>query len=205
MVGFNRRFSPLARELKRFFSSRREPLIMNYRVNAGAIPGTSWIHDPAQGGGRILGEVCHFVDFLSDLCAARPRLVFAQAAQGGSARSDDNVVISISFADGSVATIAYVATGDATAGKERLEVLGDGAWAQLDDYRELRLRRGGKERVVRKLSADKGHRAEVREFFDAVRVGGPPPIAIVDIAASSRATFAVVESLASGRPVEVEI
>jgi predicted dehydrogenase/NADPH:quinone reductase-like Zn-dependent oxidoreductase len=203
-VGFNRRFSPLARELFAFFEKRRSPLVMHYRVNAGEIPADSWIHDPAVGGGRIIGEGCHFIDFCAYLAGAPPVSVFAQGiSPAGGARADDNVDISVRFADGSLATIAYVATGDATAGKERLEVLGDAASAVLEDFRTLSLRRSGKERKVKKMGQDKGHRAGVLAFIEAIKAGGAPPIPVATIAAVTEATFAAVESLATGEPVSL--
>jgi len=133
-VGFNRRFSPLAQELAAFLAKRQTPLAMHYRVNAGEIPADSWIHDPAIGGGRIIGEGCHFIDLCAFLAGAPPVSIYAQGiSPKGAARSDDNVTMSVKYGDGSVATITYVATSDTTAPKERLEVMGDGALAVLDD------------------------------------------------------------------------
>ncbi|HEY2028139.1 MAG TPA: bi-domain-containing oxidoreductase [Myxococcales bacterium] len=201
-VGFNRRFAPLAIELAEAFAKRKAPLVLHYRVNAGEIPGESWIHDPAVGGGRIIGEACHFVDFCSFLTGATPVSVFAQGVSPvGTARSDDNVTLSLRYSDGSLATIAYVATGDPSAGKEHVEVIGDGKLAVLDDFRSLTVRAGGKERTSKKLGQDKGHAAGVARFLDAVKAGGPAPIAIESLAATTEATFAAVESLATGEPV----
>jgi predicted dehydrogenase len=203
-VGFNRRFSPLAAELRGFFEKRAGPLVMHYRVNAGQVPADSWIHDPAVGGGRILGEACHFIDLCSFVAGAGPVSVYAQGVEGrGAARADDNVTLSLKLGDGSLATIGYVATGDAAAGKERLEVLGDGAQVVLDDFQRLTLRRGGKERVIRRASQDKGHAAGVAAFVRAVREGGPPPVASEIVEAVSLATLAAVESLATGEPVRL--
>src|ERR1039457_5528110 len=168
LVGYNRRFSPLARELSAFLAGRRAPLVMCYRVNAGAIPAESWIHDPVIGGGRIIGEVCHFIDLAAYLAGAPPISVRCQGvAPGTSARNDDNVLVTVGFGDGSLCSIAYVASGDASAGKERLEVMGDGASAVLEDFRMLELRRAGKRRVIRKLMQDKGHAAEMQAFVAA--------------------------------------
>ncbi len=204
LVGYNRRFSPLARELASFLAGRRAPLVMCYRVNAGAIPAESWIHDPAIGGGRIIGEVCHFIDLATFFAGAPPVSVSCQGvAPGSSARNDDNVLVTVGFGDGSLCTIAYVASGDASAGKERLEVIGDGAWASLEDFRLLELRRGGKRRVIRKLAQDKGHTSELRAFVEAVRSGGPQPIDLRTIAAVSRATFAAMDSLRDGLPRKI--
>lgn len=202
-VGYNRRFSSLAVELRRFFAERAAPLILQYRVNAGQIAPDSWIHDPAVGGGRIIGECCHFIDLCSFLVGAPPVSIFAQGVEpAGEARADDNVTLSLRFRDGSVATVAYVATGDARAGKERLEVMGDGALAVLEDFRRLELRRAGRRRVVRKLVPDKGHRAEVAAFVSAVRTG-VAPISLDSLAATSRATFAALQSLRAGEVVHL--
>jgi predicted dehydrogenase len=201
-VGFNRRFSPLARELAAFYEKRRTPLVMHYRVNAGEIPADSWIHDPAVGGGRIIGEGCHFIDLCAFVAGASPVSVYAQSiSPAGAARADDNVTLSVRFADGSLATIAYVAIGDATAGKERLEVLGDGSVAVLEDFRTLTLRRNGRARTSKKMGQDKGHRACVAAFLDAIKTGGSAPIPVETLAAVTEATFAAVESLATGEPV----
>jgi predicted dehydrogenase len=202
-VGYNRRFSPLGEELARFFSGRREPLVMHYRVNAGQIPSESWIHDPAIGGGRIIGEVCHFIDFCAFLAASSPTTVYAQAVgPAGAARADDNVDLSVRFADGSLATIAYVATGDPTVGKEHVEVLGDGAYAALDDFRDLLLVRGGRRKHVKKAAQDKGHRACAAAFIEGMR-GTREPQGLASLASITRATFAAVESLSTGEPVAV--
>lgn len=201
MVGFNRRFSPMAREMSAFFANRRSPLIMCYRVNAGPIPPESWLHDPAVGGGRIIGEVCHFIDFAAFLAGAPPVSVHCQGvAPGSAARNDDNVLITVGLGDGSLCTIAYVATGDASAGKEHFEVMGGGSSAVLEDFRSLELRRGGKRRTIRRLMQDKGHAAELHAFVEAVRTGGPSPIDTVTLASVSRATFAAMASLRDGSP-----
>jgi polar amino acid transport system substrate-binding protein len=204
MVGYNRRFSPLALELAAFLAGRRAPLVMSCRVNAGTIPADSWIHDPAVGGGRIVGEICHFIDLAAFLAGAPPTSVHCQGvAPGSSARNDDNVLVTVGFGDGSVCSIAYVASSDASVGKERFEVMGDGAWAVLEDFRYLELRRAGKRRVMRKLVQDKGHAAELRAFVAAIRGGGPHPIEPATMAAVSLATFAAVESLRDGLPRKI--
>lgn len=197
-VGFNRRFSPLARELKRRLALRSTPLVMHYRVNAGPLPASAWLHDPAVGGGRIVGEACHMFDLCAFLAGARPVRVFAERAGA----SEEDVAISVRFLDGSVATIAYASVGDPTYPKERLEVLAGGAVAVLDDFRSLELSQGRRERSA-PLFQDKGHQAGVEAFVHAVLSGGPPPIPYADLAATTRATFAVLSSLASGGPVEV--
>jgi polar amino acid transport system substrate-binding protein len=198
MVGFNRRFSPLARELKGAFGRRRGPLVMQYRVNAGPLPADSWLKDPAVGGGRLVGEGCHFVDFCSYLADAPVTRVYAERA----GESEDDVVVSLRFADGSVGTVHYVASGDPAYPKERVEVLGDGRVAVLDDFRSLEVAHG-KRRRSSSLLQDKGHAAEAQAFVDAVRRGLPAPIPYDSLVATTRATFAALESLATGLPVNV--
>jgi predicted dehydrogenase/threonine dehydrogenase-like Zn-dependent dehydrogenase len=197
-AGYNRRFAPLARELLAAFAGRKAPLLMVARIDAGAVPAGSWLHDPAQGGGRLLGECGHFIDLCALWAGAAPVSVFAQAAGGG-----DNFALSVRYGDGSVATIAYAAAGDASGSKERYEVMGDGCTAVLEDFRRLEVRRGGKRRATSKLLQDKGHRAEVAAFISAAQ-SGLPPVALATLAAVSRATFAAVESLRTGAPVSLD-
>jgi predicted dehydrogenase len=204
MVGFNRRFAPLVQRIAGHFAGRGAPLVMHYRVNAGFIPPEHWVHDPVEGGGRILGEGCHFVDVLHALAGAPPVRVFAESIGAGSRfRGDDNVAITIRFADGSVGTVTYTAAGDATLGKEYLEVWGEGAVAILDDFRSLVLAKNRKQEKVKAANQDKGFEEEMRRFVAAVKSGGPMPIPFAELAASTRATIAAMESLQRGAPVDV--
>lgn len=202
MVGFNRRFAPLVARLREHFQARTHPLVMSYRVNAGSIPNDHWVHDPVEGGGRILGEACHFVDLLHALAGGAPLRVSAQCiAGGGRYRGDDNVILTISFADGSIGTVVYTAAGDDRMPKERLEVFGEGAMAVLEDFRSLELSRGGRSRRQRTANQDKGFEEEIRRFLDAVRCGGPMPIPFEEAAASTWATLAAVDSLRQGSSI----
>lgn len=202
MVGFNRRFAPMAKQLKSFLGSSSGPLVMHYRVNAGMLPKDHWINDPEQGGGRILGEVCHFVDFLSFLCGAAPVTVYASAIPRGA--EDQDAIIRLAFSDGSIGTIHYVCSGDRAFGKERVEVFGGGTVAVLDDFRRLELVRHGRKQVYRSwLRQDKGHRAEWQEFAAAIRSGGPAPIRFDEIFATTLATIRIAESLRSGQQEHV--
>jgi len=204
MVGFNRRFAPMARKMKVFLSAAGGPFAMHYRVNAGMLPKDHWINDPEQGGGRILGEVCHFVDFLSFLCEADPVTVQATAIPRSS--EDQDVVASIEFTGGSTGTIHYLCSGDRVFGKERVEVFGNGAVAVLDDFRKLELVRHGKQQSFRAwIRQDKGHRAEWQEFLQAIRIGGPAPIGFEEICSTTLATIRIAESLRSGRQEKVQL
>jgi len=196
-VGFNRRFSPLARQLAERLAGRRGALQMQYRVNAGSLPDGSWLKDPAEGGGRIVGEACHMVDLCTFLAGTPPVRVYAERAGAG----EDDVLLTLRFADGSTAGISYSACGDPSYPKERLEVLGDGAVAVLDDFRALEFSRGKRDRRSLVLQ-DKGHAAEVRAFAEALKTG-VAPIPYDMLAAVARATFAALESLATGQPVDI--
>lgn len=204
MVGFNRRFAPLVEKIAANFADRAAPLVMHYRVNAGFIPPEHWIHDPVEGGGRILGEGCHFVDLVHFLAGAAPTRVFAECIGGGSRfRGDDNVAITLRFADGSIATVLYTAMGDARLGKEYLEVYGEGSVAILDDFRTLLLSKRGKQQRTKAANQDKGFEVEMKRFIAAAKSGGPMPIPFEQLVATSRATLAVLESLRSGAPVDL--
>ncbi len=195
-VGFNRRFAPMAQRLKEFIQGAGEPLVAAYRINAGYLPPTHWTQDPRQGGGRIIGEGCHFVDFLTFLVGQPPVSVQAQALPDAGRYKQDNVVVTLGFSDGSLGTITYLANGNKSLPKEKLEVFCAGRAAVLDDFRTLELVKDGKRQVIRnRFGQDKGHQACWKAFLDAVRAGGPPPIAYQDLIGVTRATFAAVERL----------
>jgi predicted dehydrogenase/threonine dehydrogenase-like Zn-dependent dehydrogenase len=201
-VGFNRRFAPFIVELKQHVGHIREPLVLNYRVNAGYIPPQHWTHDPAQGGGRLLGEGCHFIDLLIYLAGSAPRKITTHALPDGGRYAQDNLLITLEFANGSLGTITYVANGDKGFGKECLEIFGGGLSARLDDYRTLRIRQGkhSVERVAR-LRQDKGHRAEWQALVDHLTGHGRLPITFEDIIRSTQATLSAQRSLLAGEPV----
>jgi predicted dehydrogenase len=205
MVGFNRRFATLAIRLKNFARDIHEPLAIHYRVNAGFLPADHWLNDPQQGGGRIIGEVCHFVDFLCLLIGSRVVHVETRSLPNPGQYSNDNVECSLRFADGSLGTISYFANGDRSYSKERIEVFGGGCVAVLEDFRRLELIRHGRKRTFRSLlRRDKGHRGEWQAFADAIRTGEPSPIALDEIVNTMRAAFALEESRCLGRAIDVD-
>lgn len=204
MVGYNRRFAPLTGRLMEFFADVREPKVVQYRVNAGYVPRDHWTQDPRIGGGRIIGEACHFVDFASFVIGERPSDVSAAALPDSDCYSGDNAVITIRYPSGGLATIAYLACGANSMGKERIEVSAGGRTAVLEDFRSLMLHSRGRAKTRREwLRQDKGHRAECRAFMEAITTTGKWPVALHDLAATSRATFAALESVRTGRPVAV--
>ena len=198
MVGYNRRFAPLAAEVRKLFV--QGPLAMIYRINAGPIPPDSWIQDPETGGGRIIGEVCHFVDLLNWLGGASPESVFATVLDDPR-RLADTVQISLLYKNGSIGAISYLANGDRRLPKERLEVHGHGMSAVLDDFRRLTIYRDGNRSVVKRAAQDKGQKHMVQRFLEAARSGGGPPIELEEIFSTSRVTFQVLESIRIGQQV----
>ncbi len=199
MVGFNRRFAPLALQLREF-AQTGEPVVLSYRVNAGFLPPEHWTQDPDQGGGRLLGEGCHFIDFSNWFVGEAPSQVYAQSMADAGRYRQDNLVIVLTYPSGSVATVTYVANGDRQAGKERIEVTSGERLAVLEDFRELTMHGSrGTRRVKSRLEADKGHRAEVQQFLAAVAGRQPAPMAWAEIEASMLATFAAQDSLALGQ------
>jgi predicted dehydrogenase len=193
LVGFNRRFAPMATALRAALSGRG-PLTMTYRVNAGALPAGHWLNDPATGGGRIIGEGCHFIDLLSSL-TGDAEITSVQALAAGRPRGPaEDVVIQIGFEDGSAGQILYTAKGDPSFGKERLEAHAGGASALIDDFRSGTLRRGGKSQSLG--APGKGHREEIDALLAAVRGQAPAPITLATMVAVTRATFRVHAALA---------
>jgi len=205
MVGFNRRFAPLAESLKAFVDEGGEPALIHYRVNAGPLPPDHWLHDPEAGGGRILGEGCHFIDFACFLGGALPTRVWASGVPDGTRYREDNLHITVEMENGSRAVITYTAAGDRALGKERCEVFCGGGMGILDDFRTLELARGGKVRKQKsRLRQDKGHGAEWARLAESLRSGGASPIALVDLVGSTLATIAAQEALRSAAPVDID-
>ena len=205
MVGFNRRFSPSARAAREHFADRASPLSINYRVNGGRVPRAHWVHDPRIGGGRIIGEVCHFIDLIHFLTGSLVTRVYAEAISSSNHEiiDDDSVFITLRLADGSNASIAYLAEGDGALPKERIEIFGSGKSFVIDDFRIAGAWANGRETKTKLRAQDKGQKEEVRAVCAMVRDGGPSPIALNDLATTTRATFRVLESLRTGLPVEV--
>lgn len=205
MVGFNRRFSPLAQRAKEFFRGRDTPLSILYRVNAGRIPKEHWTQIADEGGGRIVGEVCHFIDLMQYFTEAPPVFVFAEAIGAKSSKivDADSVFITLRFADGSNGSVAYLSEGDKAFAKERVEIFGGGRVFVLDDFRRATLYKDGREEQVALKAQDKGQQAEVRQVCASVLGGGAAPISLDELAATSRATFRVLDSLRERHPFEL--
>jgi predicted dehydrogenase len=197
----------MARELKAFLQGVREPLFIHYRVNAGYIPPDHWVHDPAEGGGRIIGEMCHFVDFLIFLTGSLPVQVSAMALPNQGRYRDDNVAVTLKFANGSVGVIMYAANGDKAFPKERVEVFGGGATAVLDNFRRLEMVQEGSRKVSKsRFRQDKGFGGEWQAFLQAVRAPSSlVPLPFQEIQATSLTTFAIIDSLHQDESIRISL
>jgi predicted dehydrogenase/threonine dehydrogenase-like Zn-dependent dehydrogenase len=192
VVGYNRRFAPFAVAARDAFAGRRSGLVMSARINAGRIAPGAWAVDSEEGGGRVVGEACHFVDLLSFWAGSPPTEESAHAiGPGGGWDRADNLVIGLSFADGSVGSILYSAMGDPSVSKERYELMAEGKVAVIDNWRTLEVTSRGKTRTTRALRPDKGHAEEARAFIEAAVRGAPSPMPWADIEAATLATFAI--------------
>lgn len=196
MIGFNRRFSPLVAKMKSLLGGVRAPKAFVYTCNAGAIPADHWTQDAEKGGGRLVGEACHFVDLLRYL-ADSPIAQFQVMTMGrnpGMAVTDDKAVITLQFEDGSIGTIQYFANGGKRFPKERLEVFAADAVLQLDNYRTLRGFGWPRFKKQSLWVQDKGQEACVREFLDAIRNGNEGPIPLEQIWEVSRISVEIAEA-----------
>ena len=206
MVGFNRAFSPSAVEIKRLLGERREPMMIGCRINAGYVDPESAGHDPDIGGGRIIGEACHFVDLIQFFTDAVPVNVYAETVSGGSGTylSGDNVTATIKMSDGSVGTIMYTAAGDKAFPRERVEIFCDGAVYVIDNFKGWQMSRQGHRGGRRRRTVDRGYRGEMATLFDCVRGSRPFPISFESYVLTSLATFCIEESRRKGVPVAVD-
>ncbi len=194
MTGFNRRFSPLAQQLKSSIIHRPSSIYAHYRINAGYIPLNHWTQDEQIGGGRIIGEACHFIDLITYLVGASPISVAARALPDVGKYREDNVSMTFAFPDGSIGIVDYLANGDKSFPKERLEVFCEGQISILDDYVSLTTIEDGKKKETR-MAQDKGWKNEISAFAKAIKDGDEPPIPYEQLIGVTKATFAAVESL----------
>lgn len=203
MVGFNRRFSPAAQLVRTELESLDQPVVINYRINADKLDREHWSLDPEIGGGRIVGEVCHFIDLIQFLCGSDPIEVSASSASNDnhSLPDQDNVVITLRMANGSLGQITYTSLGNKILPKERLEAFcGGKAWI-IDDFRHVTTMAGSGKRTV--SVAGKGHKEEVFKFLDAMKQGSEMPLSFHSIYMTTLATFKILDSLSTHLPQSV--
>lgn len=206
MVGFNRRYSAHALKVRELFGPRMNPLVMNYRVNAGAIDGTHWVQDRAVGGGRIIGEGCHFVDLMQFICGGAVSTVSSVSiGHHDSGITNDQAIVSLEFTDGSIGSLVYAAGGDSAMPKERLEVCGNGKSAVLGDFTLTEMFAAGRRQTFKTLKQDKGFGQEMELFCSAIMDETVELPGIDEIEAVTRACIAAEQGLITGERYRLEI
>jgi len=198
MLGFNRRFSPHVQKINELFSDEAQKAI-NIRMNARAVPDTHWVHDPELGGGRIIGEVCHFIDLAMFIAGSEITSVFANDMYDTKGLCD-TVSISLKFSNGSVASISYVSNGNKSVPKEYIEVFCNGRVAIIDDFKKMTIH-GKKKSKFNLSSQNKGHKEEVVRFLGAIKNGSKCPVPFQESYLSTLATFAVIDSIKNNTPI----
>ncbi|MFP6641532.1 MAG: Gfo/Idh/MocA family oxidoreductase, partial [Myxococcota bacterium] len=199
MVGYNRRFSSHARAIRETFETRTEPMGIEYSVAAGTTPRNTWITDPEEGGGRIIGEVCHFIDLCTYLVQREPVRVYAQAL-GRDPETDDSIQALITYADLSTASISYLARTNSQLAKERFVVSAGGKTAICDNFKSTQILGGT---GVKHLNQDKGQAMAIKEFVDALRNGRGSPFKPAELLSTSEVTFAIIDSLRTNQTVRI--
>lgn len=199
MIGFNRRFSPHTQEIRQKLGSGKMSMI--YRINAGNIPADNWIQDLQMGGGRIIGEVCHFIDLMTYICGSKPCKVMASALPDNQ-NLNDTINIIIEFLNGSTGVVAYYANGSKSLKKEYFEVYAAGTTAIIEDFNKTTIYGKGSPSVFKTHSQDKGQKTMVNSYFEHIR-NGETPIPMDEIFAVTTATFAALKSIQEeGAPVK---
>ncbi len=198
-IGFNRRFAPAAIRLRDGLANQPGPKVVQMRINAGDIEADHWVHATDEGGGRLLGEACHFIDLARFLVGAAIVSVSAEAAQTMKGKSED-ATIALCFADGSIADILYTARGHTSVSKERIEAHAAGASYSLDDFCTLAVK-GDKLTIPWKGRQNKGFKDSLTGFVSAVASGGPPPVDETELIETSASTIAVLDSLRTGERI----
>jgi len=201
MVGFNRRFSPHVVRARQCLAGRTQPLCMTMTVNAGVVPPDHWVQDPVRGGGRIIGEACHFIDLMVHLAGSPVRTVAAAMVGGGVATRTDKMSIVLGLEDGSVGTVNYFANGSKRYPKEMLEVFSEGRTLRLENFRRLVGYGFRGFRKFKTCSQNKGHDAEFAAFVRRVVEGGPPLIPLAELVNVTLASFAAMAAAAEDRTV----
>jgi predicted dehydrogenase/threonine dehydrogenase-like Zn-dependent dehydrogenase len=205
MVGFNRRFAPVSESIKKEFHNIGEPLVINIRINAGFIPKDNWLQQKDIGAGRLIGEMCHFIDLMQYFTNSEPVKVYADCISTNNDKITpaDNIVIVIKFKDGSVGNLTYLANGDKGMPKELIEVFGGSKIGIINDFRDGEIYRNGK--VVKLKSSGKGHKEEVSAFTNALKSGNDSPISFRSICLTTLTTFKIHDSLFTGLPQDIQL
>jgi polar amino acid transport system substrate-binding protein len=201
MLGFNRRFAPFTQAWLNKLAARTSPMLITYRINAGFIPGENWIQNREEGGGRIIGEVCHFVDLCRFLCGEEFKSIFAQTIGGDKYR--DNLSVLAGFRNGSLASINYISSGDKSLPKERIEIFCQGSVAVIEDFKTMKVARKEKLRSS-KGTQDKGHKKQISLWLESLKQGHPIPVPFKESVEATIATFMIHESLNTGKVIRFD-
>lgn len=203
LVGFNRRFADVSKTIKKAFENLSEPIFVNIRVNAGFIPKEHWTQNPELGGGRIIGEMCHFIDLMQYFSDSEPVKVYAECinTENEKLKADDNISIIVKFKNGSIGNLVYLANGDKSLPKELIEVFGGGKTGRINDFRSGELFQNNKTTKLKSIS--KGHKQEVTEYIEALKNGSNSPISFESIKLTTITTFKIIDSLNTGLPQDI--
>jgi predicted dehydrogenase/threonine dehydrogenase-like Zn-dependent dehydrogenase len=204
-VGYNRRFSPHAQKIKEVVKGRHDPLVMIYRVNAGYVPPEHWVHQPEEGGSRIVGEVCHFVDFMQFVTGSDPVKVHAERISGNNRTSvnSDNASAVVKFSDGSLGNIVYTASGDRSFSRESVEIFFEGKVVVMRDFKETMIYYKGRKKNFKTANQQMGYKEELAHFFDLSLGRSSCMLTPHEIFYSTLVTFKIDESLSTGNPRDV--
>jgi predicted dehydrogenase len=205
MVGFNRRFSPFAVRAKQLMGEVGA-VTVNCRINAGFVPKTHWTLNQ-EGGGRVVGEVCHFIDSIQYATSSVPVRVYAEtiSSSNDQVTNEDNIAITLKMKNGSNATLLYTSIGHKGFPRERIEVFGNNQGYVIDNFTSMEFIRDGKRERMKKFDIDRGHQAEFETFFRSIREGRPLPVDFSEYVYTTLATFAILESIKTGQPVDIKI
>jgi len=205
MVGFNRRFAPVCESVKSEFHNTGEPMLINIRINAGFIPKDNWLQQKDIGAGRIIGEMCHFIDLMQYFTNSEPLKVYADCITSNNDKITpaDNIAIVIKFRDGSVGNLTYLANGDKGMPKELIEVFGGSKIAVINDFRDGIIYKNGK--TIKLKSSGKGHKEEVGAFINSLKAGNDSPISFRSICLTTLTTFKIHDSLFTGMPQNINL
>ena len=205
MVGYNRRFSPHSKKIREFFGARKDPMVINYRVNSGFVPADHWVHSEEQGGGRIIGEICHFIDLMQYFTGSNPTVVYAQRVSGNDQTcvNNDNVILNVKFMDGSIGSIVYSANGDRSFSRERIEIFCDGKTAASSDFRKTMFHSGGSRKKFRTWNQEMGYREELEYFFQYIRGESAVRLTPEEIFFSTAAVLSAHKSLEKSEPAAI--
>ena len=203
MVGYNRRFSPHSVWSADFLKNRKDPVIMNYRINAGFVPKEHWVHSEEEGGSRVVGEICHFVDIFQFLTGSEPYKIYAERVSGNNSSivNSDNASIIIKFKDGSIGNIIYTSSGDKAFSREYIEIFCEGKTITIKDFKETDLFFNGKRKVFKTINQDMGYKNELEHFVKFVKGDENKKLTFNEIYYSTLAVFKINESLETGKPI----